>query len=134
MLILRTEGRLFFANAQRIGDKMWPLIEQAKPSVILLDCSAIFDIEYTALKMLAEAEERLRRDGIMLWLAGLNPDVLTVVKRSKLGATLGRDRMFFNRQTAVEHFERTMSSNSVDQPNAGAAGAITEDAFTEDRR
>jgi MFS superfamily sulfate permease-like transporter len=134
LLILRAEGRVFFANAQRIGDKMWPLIEKAKPSVILLDCSAIFDIEYTALKMLAEAEERLRRDGIMLWLAALNPDVLTVVKRSKLGETLGRDRMFFNRQTAVEHFERTMSSKSVDQPNAGAAGAITEDAFTEDRR
>ena len=66
LLILRTEGRMFFANAQRVGDKMWPLVEQAKPSVILLDCSAIFDIEYTALKMLAEAEERLRRDGIML--------------------------------------------------------------------
>jgi sulfate permease, SulP family len=134
LLILRAEGRVFFANAQRIGDKMWPLIEQAKPSVILLDCSAIFDIEYTALKMLGEAEERLRRDGIMLWLAALNPDVLTVVKRSKLGETLGRARMFFNRQTAVEHFERTMSSNSVDRPNAGAPGAITEDAFTEDRR
>jgi sulfate permease, SulP family len=113
LLILRTEGRIFFANAQRVGDKMWPLVEQAKPSVILLDCSAIFDIEYTALKMLAEAEERLRRDGIMLWLAALNPDVLTVVKRSKLGETLGSDRMFFNRQTAVEHYELTTSSHPV---------------------
>jgi SulP family sulfate permease len=134
LLILRSEGRMFFANAQQVGDKVWPLIEQAKPSVILLDCSAIFDIEYTALKMLAEAEERLRRDGIMLWLAALNPDVLTVVKRSKLGETLGRERMFFNRQTAVEHFERMTSSTAGDQPSAGAAGAITEDAFTEERR
>jgi MFS superfamily sulfate permease-like transporter len=134
LLILRTEGRMFFANAQRVGDKVWPLVEQAKPSVILLDCSAIFDIEYTALKMLTEAEERLRRDGIMLWLAALNPDVLTVVKRSKLGKTLGRDRMFFNRQTAVGHFERTTSSNSADQPSAGAVGAMTEDAFTDERR
>ena len=30
LLILRTEGRIFFANAQRIGDKMWLLIEQAQ--------------------------------------------------------------------------------------------------------
>ena len=126
-------GGSSFANAQRIGDTRWPLIEQAKRSVILLDCSAVFVMGYTAPKMLAEAEARLRAMATV-WLAGLNPDVLTVVKRSKLGATLGRDRMFFNRQTAVEHFERTMSSNSVDQPNAGAAGAITEDAFTEDRR
>ena len=54
LLILRIEGRLFFANAQRVGDKMRPLVEQAKPSVVLLDCSAVFDIEYTALKMLIE--------------------------------------------------------------------------------
>src|SRR4029077_18583670 len=73
LLILRTEGRIFFANAQRIGDKMWPLVGQAKPSVILLDCSAIFDIEYTALKMLAEAEERLRRDGRILCPRPPNP-------------------------------------------------------------
>ena len=134
LLILRTEGRMFFANAQQVGDKIWPLIEKAKPSIILLDCSAIFDIEYTALKMLAEAEERLRREGIMLWLAALNPDVLTVVKRSRIGKALGRDRMFFNRQTAVEHFERINSSSSVGQPSAGAADAITEDAFTDERR
>jgi anti-anti-sigma factor len=134
LLILRTEGRMFFANAQQVGDKVWPLIEQARPSVILLDCSAIFDIEYTALKMLAEAEEKLRRDGITLWLAALNPDVLTVVKRSKLGETLGRERMFFNRQTAVEHYQRTMSSTSVDHTSTDKAGAITEDAFTEERR
>lgn len=36
LLILRTEGRLFFANAQRVADKMRPLIEQAKPTVELL--------------------------------------------------------------------------------------------------
>ena len=134
LLIVRIEGRLFFANAQQVGDKIWPLIEKTKPSVILLDCSAIFDIEYTALKMLAESEERLRREGIVLWLAALNPDVLTVVRRSKIGVALGRDRMFFNRQTAVEHFERMASSSAGDQPSAGAADAVTEDAFTEERR
>jgi MFS superfamily sulfate permease-like transporter len=106
LLIVRAEGRIFFANAQRVGDKIWALIGRSKPSVVLLDCSAVIDIEYTALKMLAEAEETLRRDGVMLWLAALNPDVLTVVKRSRIGQTLGRERMFFNRQAAVEKYER----------------------------
>ena len=73
LLIVRTEGRMFFANAQRVGDKMWPLVEQTKPSVVVLDCSAVFDIEYTALKMLAEAEERLRRDGIRAVARGSQP-------------------------------------------------------------
>ncbi len=107
LLIVRVEGRVFFVNAQRIGDRIWPLVEQANPVVIVIDCSAIFDIEYTALKMLTEAEERLRRDGIALWLAALNPDVFKAVSRSKLGEKLGRERMFFNLQAAVERYQQT---------------------------
>jgi sulfate permease, SulP family len=73
--------------------------------VVLLDGRAIIDIEYTALKMLAEADERLRRDGRELWLAGLNPSVFEVVERSKVGKALGRERMFLDLQSAVERFE-----------------------------
>ena len=110
LLIVRVEGRVFFANAQRIGDRIWPLVEQAKPIAIVIDCSAIFDIEYTALKMLTEADERLRRDGITLWLAALNPNVFAAVSRSKLGETLGRERMFFNLQAAVERYQSKPST------------------------
>ena len=106
LLIVRVEGRAFFANAQRIGDRMWPLVEQAKPTVMVIDCSAIIDIEYTALKMLAEADERLQRDGVTLWLAALNPNVLTAVLRSRLGEQLGQERMFFNLQAAVERYQQ----------------------------
>jgi sulfate permease, SulP family len=132
LLITRVEGRIFFVNAQRIGDKMWLLIEQQKPSVVLIDFSAVFDIEYTALKMLAEAEEKLRRDGITLWLAALTPDVLTVVKRSRIGETLGRERMFFNLQMAVEKYEQRKSSNTADEP--GAAASVESKVNTEERR
>lgn len=116
LLILRTEGRAFFANAQQIGDKMWPLLEQAKPSVVVIDCSALIDIEYTALKMLMEAEERLRADGIELWLAALNPAVLEVVKHSRLGETLGKQRMFFNVQMAVERYQQSRSAAAMAGP------------------
>lgn len=116
LLILRTEGLIFFANAQRVGDKMWPLIQHAKPSVIVLDCSAIMDIEFTALKMLAEAEANLRHHGVLLWLAALNPDVLAVVVRSPLGQTLGHERMCFNLQTAVEKYEQMSKSVATPKP------------------
>lgn len=106
LLMLRVEGRVFFANAQRVGDKMWQFIEQAKPSTIVLDCSSIIDIEYTALKALGEAEEKLRRGGISLWVAALNPSVLAAVSRSRIGQTMGRERMFFNVQAAVQRYEQ----------------------------
>jgi MFS superfamily sulfate permease-like transporter len=104
--MLRTEGRLFFANAERFVDLLWAQVERSKPQVVLLHCRAIFDVEYTALKVLAELEEKLRRAGCELWLAGLNPSVLAVVERSKLGQALGRERMFYNMQAAVEEFQR----------------------------
>ena len=44
--------------------------------MLALDFSAVFDIEYSALKMLTEAEERLRERGILLWLVALNPEPL----------------------------------------------------------
>ena len=113
LLLLRPEGRIFFANAERLGDKMRPLIQEAKPKVVVLDCRAVIDIEYTALRMIEAAEEKLRNEGIVLWLTALNPNVLEVVQRSALGATLGRERMFFKLQTAVETYEREWSSSSA---------------------
>ena len=48
LLILKTEGRIYFGNAQNVGDRMWPLIRQAVPRVLLLDCSATPNFEFTA--------------------------------------------------------------------------------------
>ena len=106
LLIVRLEGRIFFANAHRVGDRIWPLIEQTKPSIVVLDCSSVIDIEYTALKMLLEAEETLQHNGITLWLAALTPGVFAAVSRSRIGQTLGRERMFFNLQEVVERYQQ----------------------------
>ena len=105
LLIVRVEGRVFFANAQRVGDLVWPLLDKHAPRVVLLDFSAVTDLEYTALKMLTEAEERLRKEGRELWLAAMNPGVSAVVEHSKLGAALGRQRMLPNLDAAIEKFQ-----------------------------
>jgi MFS superfamily sulfate permease-like transporter len=109
LLLLRLEGRVFFANAERIGDKLRALMAEAKPTprVVALDLSGVPDLEYTALKMLTEGEERQRERGVSLWLVGLNPGVLEVIQRSSLGPTLGRDRMHFNVEVAVARYMQT---------------------------
>jgi high affinity sulfate transporter 1 len=106
LLILRVEGRAFFLNAQQIGDKITQAIESAKPDVLLLDGSALIDIEYTALKMLTDAEAKLQQQGITLWLAALNPEALKMIQHSSLGEALGRPRMFFNLPSAIQEYER----------------------------
>jgi MFS superfamily sulfate permease-like transporter len=104
LLIARTEGGMTFASAPRIGERFRELIREAKPRVLLLECSAIPNFEYTAWKLLIEAEEKLREGGVALWLAALNPRALEVVKRSPLFDAMGYERMFFNVGEAVEPY------------------------------
>ena len=105
LLILRTEGRLTFANAENAGDKMRALVDQTNPRVIVLECSGISDIEYTALVMLAAAEQRLRERGVTLWLAGVNPDLRPVLARSPLAVAADPSGLFANLHKALEAWE-----------------------------
>jgi len=105
LLLLRLEGRIFFANAEFIGQKVRALANAAQPRVVALDMSGVPALEYTALKSLIEGEKRQRELGISLWLVGLNPRVLQVVQRSPLGAILGRDRMHFSLDLAVAKYQ-----------------------------
>jgi MFS superfamily sulfate permease-like transporter len=104
LLILRTEGRVYFGNAQNIGDGLWPLVREVRPKVVLLDCGGIPGFEFTALKMLGEAEAKLREDGIELWLAALSAESLALVRSLPLGEILGRKRMFFTVERAVHAY------------------------------
>jgi sulfate permease, SulP family len=105
LLIFRTEGRMTFASAPRARERLRVLVDEANPKVVILECSAIPDFEYTALRTLAEAEENLRGRGVALWLAALNPEALKMVSRSPLGQALGHERMFINLRDAVRAYE-----------------------------
>jgi high affinity sulfate transporter 1 len=101
LLLLRPEGRMFFANVGNLGQKVLGLIEQTDASVVAIHMRVVFDLEYTALKALIEAEKKMSERGMTLWLVGLNPGVLAMVRRSPLGQTLGPKRMFYNLDQAV---------------------------------
>jgi SulP family sulfate permease len=113
LLMLRIEGRIFFANAQQVSEKVLALVEREKPRVVVLDFSAVFDLEYTALKMVIEGEERHRERGVLLWLTGLAPEVLRMVRSSSLGETLGRERMLFDLEAAVARYLATSTAPSA---------------------
>ncbi|HWS12327.1 MAG TPA: SulP family inorganic anion transporter [Rhodocyclaceae bacterium] len=120
LLIVRPEGRLFFVNAQNIADRMKTLIAKHQPRVVVLDMSGVQDIEYSALQMLVEGERRFAERGITLWLAGLNPGVLEIVRHSGLAERLGRERMFFNAHAAIERFLAVQAAAGDATPPAAA--------------
>ncbi len=105
LLIVRPEGRLFFANAQDVAAQISALVAQHKPRVLALDMSRVPDIEYSALQALMEGEQRATERGAVVWLVALNPGVLEVVRKAGLDQRLGRERMLFNARAAIERFQ-----------------------------
>ena len=85
LLIVRPEGRLFFVNAQNVAEQIHALVAQHQPRVLALDMSRVPDIEYSALQALMEGEKRMTERGTVVWLAGLNPGVLEVVRACRAG-------------------------------------------------
>ena len=104
LLLLRPEGPIFFANAAQVAHKIDPLIREAQPKVIAVDASGVLDLEYTALKMLANLAKRSNEHGIQLWLTGMTPRVLAIVQRSPLSQLLREDGMLFNLEIAVSRY------------------------------
>ena len=109
LLILRPEGRLYFANAQNVADRIRALIAEHKPRIVALDLSRVPDIEYSALQMLRDGA---RRTSMTFWLVGLNPDVLNMVRRAGLDQELGPDRLLFNARTAIERYKALLASSA----------------------
>jgi SulP family sulfate permease len=101
LLIVRPEGRLYFANAQDVSERIDALVAEHKPRVLALDLSRVPDVEYSALQVLAEGDKRRAQEGIVVWLAGLNPGVLETVRHSPLYAQFGPERLLFNAREAI---------------------------------
>ncbi|GJE42588.1 SulP family inorganic anion transporter [Methylobacterium soli] len=109
LLILRPEGRLYFANAQNVADRIRALIAERGPRVVALDLSRVPDIEYSALQMLRDGT---RRTSVTVWLVGLNPGVLDMVRRAGLDQELGPDRMLFNARAAIARYRELQAQSA----------------------
>jgi anti-anti-sigma factor len=105
LLIVRPEGRIYFVNGQNVAAKIDAMVKQHKPRVLVLDMSRVTDIEYSALRALMDGEERATQRGAIVWLVGLNPGVLEVVRKSGLAERLGPERLLFNTRAAIERYK-----------------------------
>jgi high affinity sulfate transporter 1 len=113
LLILRPEGRLFFANAQSVAEQIQELVAKHKPRVLAIDMSRVPDIEYSALQALIEGEKRTTEHGTTVWLAAMNPSVLEVVRRTDFAQRLGRERMLFNARLVIERYQEMLAREAA---------------------
>jgi sulfate permease, SulP family len=83
LIIVRPEGGLFFANADRVADGILALVHAITPPprVILVDGSAVPDLEYTGLQVMWQLLEQLRREGMDVWVAGMTSRPRVMLRR-----------------------------------------------------
>jgi high affinity sulfate transporter 1 len=127
LLIVRPEGRLFFVNAQNVTEQIDALVAEHKPRVLAVDMSRVPDIEFSALQMMMESEQRATERGAVVWLAGLNPGVLEVVRKAGLDQRLGRERLLFNAREAIERYQAMQAKAAEGAPPvASLAGSAAD--------
>ncbi|MBP6310020.1 MAG: SulP family inorganic anion transporter [Arenimonas sp.] len=105
LMMVRPEGRLFFLNAEIVSEKIRNLWEtQPNINTIILDLRGVFDLEYSALKMIVDAERRQRAAGVKLIIAAPNDEVRGMLMRSPLGKVLSAEGIYDSLDVAVEHY------------------------------
>ena len=83
--VYRFRGGVYFANALRFRDGALRLIESTpRARYLIIDATAIPDVDATAVYMLADLMDELERRGVALMLVGLAPCVRQVLSRAAL--------------------------------------------------
>ena len=91
LLSVRVEGSLYFANAEHVRDGMIELIRKQKNlHVLLIECTAMRDLEYTGMEALIDVAHDLRANGMNMWLTGLDDEPKNMLRnRMRLRRTPG---------------------------------------------
>lgn len=103
LLALRVDESLFFANATVLEDKIEALlVGDTSIRRVLLICSAVNQVDTTALGMLTQLEQSLSARGIEFTLAEVKGPVMDRLRKTELGQRL-QGKVFLSVHEAFEH-------------------------------
>jgi sulfate permease, SulP family len=117
LLIVRIESSLYFGNAQRIFDRVAALVTEAepRPQVLVLDMSAVADIDTTAIVVARERIGALERAGFEFWVAQLTESALAIAERTpRWPALVASEEVYPSIAAAVEAFQRRAEAGPAD--------------------
>jgi len=85
---------------------------------LLLDASAVNDLDSSADTALHQLCDEFKKKGIAFYIAGVKAPVREVMRRSGLYDTLGGDHFFFTIDAAVRRFQERASNDSSELKSA----------------
>ena len=114
LLIFRPNGMLFFANANRIRNRLRELTRQADGPLhaVLINLEASPEIDVTGLEMLEQLRGELQEWGIALYFARVADRVRDLFDRSAFTEHVGLNRIFPGVDSAVDAYLRDGASSN----------------------
>jgi sulfate permease, SulP family len=96
VIVYRFGADLFYANADRFADEVRALIAGAPEPVrwFVIDCVAIFAVDYTAARTARGLIDDLKRAGVGLALGRVNEFLRSDLERHGVAAAIGEERIF----------------------------------------
>lgn len=109
ILIYRFDSNLYFANVEHFRESMEEKIDQRgeELSLVILDASAITNIDSTGLHTLNELIKDLRLRRITFYIAGVIGPVRDKLKRCGITESMGEENFFFDVSDAVAFYHDT---------------------------
>jgi SulP family sulfate permease len=105
ILILRVDASFSFMNAEYLKDLILGLSRDPERGarVLVLDASAIIDLDATAVSVLHSIMDTLGERQVPLYVAGVKENVLEILVRAGLFERVGTDRFVLSAHRAVRH-------------------------------
>jgi SulP family sulfate permease len=102
LLLLRIDESLFFGNSARVADAVAEKLDE-RPDVtdLILICSAVNAIDASAIEMLDELIDSLKRTGVTTHLAHVKGPVMDRLIGSHLVEQLGQQRIHVSTEAAI---------------------------------
>lgn len=130
LVSLRVDGSLYFANARSLEDR----INDAAAAIpqlehVVLQCSAINDIDASALESLEAIEQRLRDAGIALHLSEVKGPVMDRLQATELMRRLGGRVFLTHYQAIAELTPELLAGQAVMPRHMPTAGGRAGDSL-----
>lgn len=103
LIVYRYGADLFYANAQRFADQVRQLVENAPAPVrwFVFDAEAIGDLDLSAALIVRSLLEELSRKGVEVVFGRVSPYLLSDLRRHRVAAAIGEDRIFASLHEAL---------------------------------
>ena len=108
MLVFGFDASLFFENVHYFSQRLRRAIRGAKKPLrrVIIDTSAMDDIDYTAVEHLKEVYRHLSLDGIRLGFSHVSPHLMRQFESYGVVDLVGREHMFPTLRSALEYTPR----------------------------